>query len=124
VSSADQPGTDHDRNAPPPPASQYVGSGTAVLGAQAHCITIYNSSMDYQVPWTSGVAPTGPAPGQSQTLGRLRRLTSGLLVLASRLHTAAEALAGLSLHTGSSASSSCTCSSRTSSEADRLRRDM
>lgn len=120
---SDQPGTDHDRYAPPWLAGQYVGSGTAVLGAQARCLTIYNCSIGNQVPWTSGVAPAGPAPGPSLPLGPLRRLTSGLLELANRLHTAAEALAGLSLHTGSPANSSCTCFSHTS-EADRLRRDM
>jgi hypothetical protein len=122
---SDRPGPDHDRNPPLSHAGQFVGLGTAVLGASAHRITIYNS-----FPGSSHAPPgfcageVGPPPNHFQALRRLRRLTSRLAVFADRLHAAAEALAGLpTTSEHSAAHESCACFSSTP-DHDQLRRNV
>lgn len=108
------PGPDHDRNPPLSHAGQYVGLGTAVLGASAHRITIYNSFPgNSHAPGESCAVAVGPSPNHFQTSRRLRRLASRLAVLADRLYVAAEALTGLPT-TSENAHSSCACFSSTS----------
>jgi hypothetical protein len=113
-----------DRHAPPPLAGQYVGWGTALHGASAHHITINNSFHGSTPgPSTSRAAPNGPAPRQFEVLGRLPQLTSRLLVLADRVHAAAEALAGLSVPSGYGPPHSSRVCSCAGPDADRLRRN-
>ncbi|MEU9284854.1 MULTISPECIES: hypothetical protein [Streptomyces] len=119
---SDRPEPDQDPAAPPSLTGQYVGCGTALHGVSAHHITIYGSSPgSSQVP--SRVAPGVPAAGRYQALGRLRRLTSRLAVLADRIHAAAEVLAGMPVPSENvPPHASCRCFS-SASDADRPRRN-